>query len=64
MGARRRMLFNGVVIASIAVDAQGELRGAPRVSAPGLFEPDDPELARVSGELSVSIGDFGKGAAS
>jgi ribonuclease J len=59
MGARRRMLFNGVVIASIAVDAQGQLRGVPRISAPGLFEADDPEIARVSGELSTSIGDFG-----
>ena len=37
-GARRRMLFNGVVLASLAVDANGRLRGEPRVSAPGLFE--------------------------
>ena len=43
MGARRRMLFNGVAIASIAVDEAGRLRGVPRVSAPGLFEADDPE---------------------
>ena len=59
MGARRRMLFNGVVIASIAVDAQGQLRGKPQISAPGMFEADDPELDRVGGELSTSIGDFG-----
>jgi ribonuclease J len=58
MGARRRMLFNGVVIASIAVDAHGTLRGVPRVSAPGLFEAEDPELDRVSGELATAIGDF------
>ncbi len=58
MGARRRMLVNGVVIASIAVDASGTLRGMPRVSAPGLFEADDPELARVAGEVSTAIGDF------
>lgn len=58
MGARRRMLFNGVVIASIAVDAQGQLRGIPKVSAPGLFDAEDPELDRVSGELATAIGDF------
>jgi ribonuclease J len=58
MGARRRMLFNGVVIASVAVDAQGRLRGKPKVSAPGLFEGEDPELDRVAGELSTAMGDF------
>src|SRR6185312_12906865 len=35
MSARRRMLFNGVVVASLAVDEAGRLRSAPRVSAPG-----------------------------
>ncbi len=58
MGARRRMLFNGVVIASVAVDAQGRLRGKPKVTAPGLFEAEDPELDRVVGELSTAMGDF------
>jgi len=58
MGARRRMLFNGVVIASVAVDANGNLRGKPKVSAPGLFEAEDPELDRVAGELTVAMGDF------
>ena len=38
MSARRRMLFNGVVVASLAVDEAGRLRGRPRVSAPGLFD--------------------------
>jgi ribonuclease J len=55
MGARRRMLFNGVAIASLAVDAAGRLRGAPRVSAPGLFEADDPETARIAQELADAI---------
>jgi len=59
MSARRRILFNGVVIASIAVDAQGVLRGVPRISAPGLFEGDDPELDRVAGELAAAIRDLG-----
>ncbi|MDE2197997.1 MAG: ribonuclease J [Rhodospirillales bacterium] len=55
MGERRRMLFNGVAIASLAVDAAGKVRGAPRLSAPGLFDPEDPETARIAGELAAAI---------
>jgi ribonuclease J len=58
MGARRRMLFNGVAIASIAVDGTGRLRGEPRVSAPGLFEADDPENRRIAQELADAIEDL------
>ena len=58
MTARRRMLFNGVVLASLAVDANGRLRGEPRVSAPGLFDGDDPELDRVSHEFAEAIDDL------
>ena len=43
MAARRRMLFNGVVIGSAVVDASGKIRGAAKVSAPGLFD-DQPAL--------------------
>jgi ribonuclease J len=38
MTARRRMLFNGVVVGSAAVDAHGNVLGDVRISAPGLFE--------------------------
>jgi ribonuclease J len=58
MGARRRMLFNGVIIASIAVDAEGRLRGKPQLSAPGLFDAEDPETARIAGELSAALADL------
>ncbi|HEY1930910.1 MAG TPA: ribonuclease J [Acetobacteraceae bacterium] len=58
MAARRRMLFNGVVLASIAVDEAGRLRGQPRVSAPGLLDPDSPETAQVSGELAEAVADL------
>ena len=58
MTARRRMLFNGVVLASLAVDANGRLRGEPRVSAPGLFDSDDPELDRVGSEFADAIDDL------
>ena len=49
--ARRRMLFNGMVIASIAVDADGHVRGTPKGTAPGLFEPDEAEAGRLGREV-------------
>jgi ribonuclease J len=52
------MLFNGVAVASIAVDEGGRLRGIPRVSAPGLLEAEDPDLSRVVTELAESLGDL------
>src|ERR1700722_15600255 len=58
MGARRRMLFNGMIIASFAVDADGRLRGKPQLSAPGLFDAEDPETARIAGELSSALADL------
>lgn len=38
LAARKRMLFNGVVVGSFAVDAGGVVRGQPRISAPGLLD--------------------------
>ena len=58
MAARRRMLFNGVVLASVAVDGAGRLCGRPRVSAPGLFDGDDPENARVGDEFAAALADL------
>jgi len=58
LAARRRMLFNGVVVASLAVDAQGNVRGRPQVSAPGLLDADDPETARVAEEFGAAIGNL------
>lgn len=58
LAARRRMLFNGVVLGSLAVDADGRLVGQPRVSAPGLFEPDDPETTRVTSEFAQALADL------
>jgi ribonuclease J len=58
MGARRRMLSNGVVIASRAVDEAGRLRGQPRISAPGLYEADDPETARIAAEMAETLADL------
>ncbi len=58
MAARRRMLFNGMVLASVAVDASGKLRGQPVVSAPGLFEPEDDESMRVTREFSAAFSEL------
>lgn len=58
MAARRRMLFNGVVLGSLAVDGAGRLVGQPRVSAPGLFEPDDPEAERLAAVFAGSLADL------
>ena len=55
LAARRRMLFNGVVLGSFAVDGAGKMVGQARVSAPGLFEPDDPEAARVANEFTQAV---------
>ncbi len=55
MGARRRMLFNGIIIASLAVDESGRLKGKPRISAPGLFDEGDRENTRVAGELADAM---------
>jgi ribonuclease J len=58
MAARKRMLFNGVAVASLAVDAAGRLLGRPRISTPGLFDLDDPEPDRITTEFSSALSDL------
>jgi ribonuclease J len=58
MSARRRMLFNGIVVASLAVDQAGRLLGRPRVSAPGLLEPDEAETDRVAEDFADMLRDL------
>ncbi len=58
MAARRRMLREGVAVASFAVDAAGRLRGRPRLSAPGLFDPEDPEAMVVAEEFATTLADL------
>jgi ribonuclease J len=60
IGARKRMLFNGVVVASLAVDEQGRLLGRPQVSAPGLFEAEGPEPEQLADELARGVGELPK----
>jgi ribonuclease J len=58
MSARRRMLFNGIVVASVAVDQAGSLRGQPKLSAPGLLDPDDPDTSRVADDFAETLRDL------
>jgi ribonuclease J len=58
LAARRRMLFNGIVVASVAVDSTGRLLGTPLLSAPGLLEADDPEAGRVIDQFSAALADL------
>jgi ribonuclease J len=44
--ARKRMLFNGVVVGSLAVDAKGAIKGEPKISAPGLIDETDVGVRR------------------
>ena len=44
LAARRRMLFNGVVVGSFVTDGAGKLLGAAKVSAPGLLDEVDGRL--------------------
>ena len=55
MAARRRMLANGIIVGSIAVDSPGRLLGNPRVTAPGLFEAEDAELADLQADFAEAF---------
>jgi len=58
MNARRRMLYNGVVLASLAVDEYGSPVGRAKLSAPGLFDADDSEADRVIYEFTDAVSDL------
>jgi ribonuclease J len=56
--ARKKMLFNGVVIASLAVDGAGRVLGQPQVSAPGLFDGTGDEPAQIAADLARAVGEL------
>lgn len=58
LAARKKMLFNGVVVASIAVDGAGRVLGQPQISAPGLFDGTDGEPAQIAADLARAVGDM------
>ncbi len=55
LAARKKMLFNGLVIASFAVDGTGRVLGQPQVSAPGLFEGTDEAPAQIAADLARAV---------
>ncbi|MBR0653789.1 ribonuclease J [Roseomonas arctica] len=61
LAARKKMLFNGVVVASVAVDAGGRVVGRAQVSAPGLFEPQDAEPGQIADDLARSVAEMPAG---
>lgn len=58
MAARRQMLREGVVVASLAVDQGGRLRGPAQISAPGLFEPGDEEMVMIGDEFAAILAEL------
>ncbi len=61
LAARRKMLFNGIVLGSLVVNRAGEVLGAPQVSAPGLLEPNDAETVRVTSAFAQALSDLPPG---
>lgn len=55
LAARKRMLFNGVVVASLAVDSAGRVLGEPQVSAPGLFDGGDLAPAELAADVARAV---------
>ena len=55
MAARRRMMFNGVVVGSIAVDKAGRVKGTAQIAAPGLFEAQDAALGELEADFTSSF---------
>jgi ribonuclease J len=59
LAARKRMLFNGVVVASLAVDGAGRVLGEPKVSAPGLFDGEEEETPRqLAADVARAVGEL------
>jgi ribonuclease J len=59
LSARRRMLFNGMVVGSAVMDGNGRLRGGAKVSAPGLLDEGDVLLRQqIEAEFGELLADL------
>jgi ribonuclease J len=58
MTARRRMLFNGVVVGSAVVDAAGKIRGGAKISAPGLLDEQEQLHREVEAEFLTLLNEL------
>ncbi|MBI3710285.1 MAG: ribonuclease J [Proteobacteria bacterium] len=65
MRSRARMMWSGVVIATVVVDRKGRLLASPQLSAPGLIDPEaDQEFhAEIVEAIEHSIADLSPKAA-
>ncbi len=61
LSARRKMLFNGIVLGSVVINRNGEVLGSPQISAPGLLEPNDAESQRVTNAFAQALYDLPPG---
>ena len=61
LAARRKMLFNGMVLASLVVDGAGRVIGSPKLSAPGLFDADDAEASRIADVFAAGLAEIPAG---
>jgi ribonuclease J len=59
---RTRMLWNGVLIATVVVDRKGRLATGPQIAAPGLVDPeaDDELLAEIREAIESAVSEAGK----
>ena len=55
LAARKKMLMNGVIVASFVVDGNGRVLGKPQVSAPGLFEETGEEPGQIAADLVRAV---------
>ena len=56
LAARKRMLGNGAVIASLAVDGAGNVLGTPQISAPGLLDAANESAEQLTADLIRAVG--------
>jgi ribonuclease J len=59
---RTRMLWNGVLIATVVVDRKGRLATDPQIAAPGLIDPesDDEMLADIRETIEATVAENGR----
>ncbi|HTP85281.1 MAG TPA: ribonuclease J [Alphaproteobacteria bacterium] len=62
--SRSRLMWNGAVIATIVLDRKGKLAATPKISAPGLLDPEtDMDLAaEIVAAIEEGVGRAGRGA--
>ena len=58
LAARKKMLMNGVIVASFVVDGSGRVLGKPQISAPGLFDETGEESGQIAADLARAVTDM------